>query len=283
MQTPTGASIPAGLDVVLLPGTRELLSRHARELPQRDDLCGAFCGALALCAAGIDGGAEGQIDQDAFALAAGSVVSALADTDSLPFQEKGRRDYRLALPLIDDPSRSGTTAAGVVRALEQLSAARLVAIPYMGPWTPDTLDRLFDLAAALSRPVTLVANLATHHLWGSRARVDQLLDYLLTGEQEGPAPDWDVGHFACVVGRLRGPRGCLYAVADTYPSLGSGGVHLQPAERLAVALERRDMPAGGVIAVVFAEDGAAVRSGAGALGLREGLWDNGTATMETPP
>ena len=50
------------------------------------------------------------------------------------------------------------------------------------------------------------------------------------------------------------------------------------AERLAAALERRDMPAGGVIVVVAAADAPAVRSGAAALGLVEGIWDNGTVT-----
>ena len=111
---------------------------------------------------------------------------------------------------------------------------------------------------------------------GRRARPSiSCSDYLLDGEQDGPPPDWRVGHFACVIGRVRGPGGNLYGVADTYPSLGSGGVHLQPQERLAAALERRDMPAGGMIAVAFAERCARgarrrrVRSGcARALGQR---------------
>jgi hypothetical protein len=55
---------------------------------------------------------------------------------------------------------------------------------------------------------------------------------------------------------------------------------MQPAERLAEALERRDMPAGGVIVVAHASDADAVRAGAAALGLRESLWDNGTVTQE---
>ena len=42
------------LRTTLLPGAAELLTFHRRELPQRDDLCGAFCGALALQAAKID-------------------------------------------------------------------------------------------------------------------------------------------------------------------------------------------------------------------------------------
>jgi hypothetical protein len=269
------------LSMTLLPGARDLLAAHARELPQRDDLCGAFCGALALRAAGIDRHDGEPVDQDAVALAAGSIVSGLRDAGTLPHGERGRRDYRVALPLIDDADVSGTTAVGLLDAIHRLSDGTLAAIPYTGPWSEDTLAGIFDLAAALERPVTLVANFATRHLWGARATVAQLLGYLLDGEQDGPPADWDVGHFACVVGRVRGPSGSLYAVADTYPALGDGGVHLQPQERLATALERRDMPAGGMIVIASAHDAASVRAGADALGLREGTWDNGTVTRET--
>jgi len=269
--------------MTLLPGARELLSAHAREVPQRDDLCGAFCGALALRAAGIEDHRDEPVDQDAVALAAGSVVSRHRDTATLPFGEQGRRDYRLSLPFVEDQAISGTTAEGLRTAIEVLSSGRLAAIPYTGPWTVATLDGLFDLAAARERPVTLLANLATRHLWGSRPRADQLLDYLFDGEQAGPPPDWEVGHFVCVIGRVRGPGGSSYGVADTYPSLGAGGVHLQPQERLAAAIERREGPAGGVLVVAFVQDAPAMRSGAGALGLVEGIWDNGTVTGETLP
>jgi hypothetical protein len=274
----------ASLDMTLLPGARALLSAHARELPQRDDLCGAFCGALALQAAGVTtcSGVDEPLDQDAVALAAGSVVSRLADTGIvLPFGERSRRDYRLSLPLVEDAARSGTTAAGLVAAVEELSGGRLAAIPYARPWTAATLEGLFDLVAALARPVALVANLATRHLWGTHPRVGQLLDYLYDGMGAGPPSDWDVGHFVCVVGRVRGPGGSLYGVADTYPSLGDGGVYLQPGERLAAAIERREGPAGGMLVVASAEDAPAVRAGASALGLVEDVWDNGTVTLET--
>jgi hypothetical protein len=249
-------------------------------LPQRDDLCGAFCGALALGAAGIStspGGGE-PIDQDTVALAAGSVVGMHTDPAILPFDEGGRRDYRLELPFVEDSSVSGTTAAGLAAAVRELADGRLAVVPFSGPWTPGTLDGLFDLAAALEHPVTLLANLATHHLWGSHPRVEELLSYLLDGESAGPPPDWDVGHFVCVVGRVSGPGGSLYGVADTYLSLGDGGVHLQPRERLVAAIERKDMPAGGVLVVVDAEEAPLVRAGADALGLSEGIWDNGTVT-----
>jgi hypothetical protein len=273
---------PDPLEMTLLPGARELLAAHVRELPQRDDLCGAFCGVLALHAAGVRSEDGEPIDQDAVALAAGSIVSGVRDAGTLPHGETGRRDYRLSIPTIEDSHVSGTTAAGLGEAIATLSAGSLEAIPYAGPWNAATLAGVFELAAELEHPVTLVANFATHHLWGGRPSVNQLLNYLFDGELDGPPPDWDVGHFACVFGCIRGPRGNLYAVADTYPALGDGGVHMQPQERLAAALERRDMPFGGLFVVTYASDAATVRTGGAALGLSEGIWDNGTVTGETP-
>jgi len=268
------------LQIDLLPGARRLLEAHARTLPQRDDLCGAFCGALALHAARIDTCDGEQIDQDAVALAAGSLVSAMPETHNLPLGERSRRDYRLALPRIEDAAVSGTTPAGLVRAVERLSGGALAAVPCTAPWSADVLAGLFDLLAALEHPVSVVANLATRHLWGADATCAQLLAYLLDGTQTGPGADWDVGHFVCLVGRVAGPGGTLYGVADTYPSLGMQGVHVQPAERLARALRRPDMAAGGLIVVAFAEDAGKLRSGAGDLGLSEGTWDNGTVLPE---
>jgi len=266
------------MEMALLPGARRLLALHASELPQRDDLCGAFCGALALGAAALGERAGEPLDQDAVAVAAGSVVSGSRETGTLPFGESGRRDYRLAIPEIEDSEVSGTTAAGVLDAIQSLSAGALSVIALRGPWSAATLDGLFDLTVRLDHPVTLVANFATRHLWGSRASPGQLLDYLIDGVQAGPPPDWDVGHFACVVGRVSGPGGCLYAVADTYPALGNNGVHMQPQEAMAKALERRDMPAGGMLVVLAADDAPSVRAGCAALGFSEGLWDNGSVS-----
>jgi hypothetical protein len=270
-------------ELQFLPGARTLLAVHARELPQRDDLCGAFCAALALQAAGIEDHRGEPVDQDAVALAAGSIVSRQPNTEALPIGELGRRDYRLPLPTVEDAAVSGTTAAGLVHAIDALSAGRLEAIPYRGPWTADRLAGLFELACESRQPVALVANLATRYLWGARPGISQLLAYLVDGQQPGPPPDWDVGHFVCITGRVRGSGGSLYCVADTYPSLGDGGVYLQPEKRLALALERPDMSAGGMIVVAGAADAAAVRSGAEALGLVESLWDNGTVAAETLP
>ncbi len=266
------------LQVSLLPGARALLSAHALELPQRDDLCGAFCGALALRAAGIELAGGEPLDQDAVALAAGSIVSEARDPGTLPAGETGRRDYRLAIPGIADPDISGTTAGGVVEAIAELSGGDLVPIPLPGPWTAASLTGIFDLALESVAPVTLIANLATHHLWGGHPSAVQLLDHLYDGSEAGPGPDWDVGHFSCIVARADGPRGSLYTLADTYPALGNNGVHLQPTGRLAAAIDRPDKPSGGIIAVVAASEAARVRAGAATLGLHEEIWDNGTVS-----
>lgn len=267
------------LELTLLTGARTLLDTHARELPQRDDLCGAFCGALALSAAGLIERDGEPLDQDGVAAAAGSVVSRVPDTDALPDGEEGRRDYRVAPPLIDDASASGTNCGGLVEAIELLSDGKLAALPYSAPWSGPALSAVFDAVARLDRPATLLANVATRHLWGSSPSTGQLLGYLLDGSEDGPAPDWDVGHFVCVFGRLRGPGGELYGIADTYRALGWGGVHVQPRDLLARALERPRMDPGGLIAVVAAQDAPAVRAAAASAGLREGVWDNGTVTL----
>jgi hypothetical protein len=267
------------LEVTLLAGWQKLGAAHWDELPQRDDLCGAFCGALALRAAGIQTSGEERVDQDAVARAAGSVVGAVIDRDHLPFGASSRRNYRFALPSVADPTVTGTTAAGLCAAIEELGGGKLAAIPYSGPWTVGTLDGLFATVAELERPMTLIANLATRHLWGGGATGEQLMAYLRDGDLDGPAPDWDVGHFVCVYGRMQGPGGSMYWVADTYGSLGEEGVHLQPQERLAAAIARQDMPAGGVIVVASVEDATAVRVGAAAAGLVEELWDNGTVAL----
>jgi hypothetical protein len=266
----------ARAELILLPGARALLAAHRAALPQRDDLCGAFCGALALRAAALGRHAGEPIDQDAVAIAARSVVSRAVDSAHLPRGESSRRDYRLAVPLIDYAELSGTTAQGLVRALEELSEGTLAAIPYAGPWSEETLAGLLDALAGLERPVSAIANIATRHLWGSHASAEQLLGHLVGGADEGPPPDWDVGHFVCVIGSVRGARGRLCGIADTYPSLGRGGVHVQPAGRLALALRRPGRAAGGMIVAAASDEAPAVRACAAALGLQERAWDNGS-------
>jgi hypothetical protein len=258
----------------LLPGAARLAELHAAELPQKDELCGSFCTFLALRAAGVD-----VADQDAVAEAAGGVLAPedYDHTAELPEGEQGRRDYRLQLPVTDDPAVSGVSAGGLVRAVAELSGGRRTAVPVAGPWDGRAVVELLTVAAAEDE-AAVVLNMATAFLWGSRPPVHTLLRYLEDGDDAGgPPPDWHVGHFTGCLGAIRGARGTLVIVADTYPSLGSNAVYLQPAERVAAALRRDGLSTdGGVLVIVPTARVDAMSGALEAAGLTIATWDNGS-------
>src|SRR3954447_10582624 len=145
-------SIGGGIDMAielpsaqLLPGAARLAELHAAELPQKDELCGSFCAFLALRAAGVD-----VADQDAVAEAAGGVLAPedYDHTAELPAGETGRRDYRLQLPIADDPDVAGVSAAALVRAVSELSGGTRTAVQVAGPWGGRTVVELLTAASA---------------------------------------------------------------------------------------------------------------------------------------
>jgi hypothetical protein len=268
----TGSNL---LGFVPLPGAERLVALHASELPQKDELCGAFWGLLALRTARVAD--YESIDQDAVARAAGSVLSA-EPAGPLPPGEPGRNDYRLRFPTVEDSANSGTSVRGLVRALEGLSGEQLAALPVAGPWDITAVEALLDAVSSCAQPCTLIANVGTRYLWGSRSSPPTLLAYLTSGDPgPGPPPDWDVGHFVGVLGRVAGPRGTLVVVADSYRSLGWEGLHLQPIERISNALARPESAhPSGLIMVAAAEEGPRIQSALLGAGLEIRAWDNGT-------
>jgi hypothetical protein len=273
----------SGLRFTPVSGAERLLELHAAELPQKNELCGAFWGTLAMRAAGVTKTAdEGPIDQDAVGLAAGSVLST-AQEDDLPEGEPGRTDYRVSFPTVDDPAVSGTSVDGLVRAVRELSSGSLAVLPVAGPWTPASVEVVLEAAAACTEPCTPIANIATGHLWGSRPSPLTLLEYLNTGDSDlGPPPDWEVGHFVGLLGAAKGSGGTLVVVADTYRALGWEALHLQPIERLAHALARTgsNRPSG-VILVASSVDAGDVERRLHDSGLEIRTWDNGSPDMTT--
>jgi hypothetical protein len=127
-------------------------------MPQKDNLCGAFWGALVLTAAGLDG-----IDQDLVALESGTLLPEGGEPPPLAGVES-RLDYRLDLPLAPSPE-SGTSGRGLAIAIEHLSGGRLAAVPVAGPWTAETVADLLSLDAQMP----LIANIDTGALWGASA------------------------------------------------------------------------------------------------------------------
>ncbi|MPZ64971.1 MAG: hypothetical protein GEU83_05480 [Pseudonocardiaceae bacterium] len=256
----------------LLPGSAELLALRRYELPQRDELCGPFCALLALWSAGIGG----ELDQDDVAVAAGTVLSAPPRTASLPPGEPGRDDFRLSLPQAGDPAGAGTSATGVARAVEQLSDGQVAAVPASGSWEPARVHALLRGAGRLAGPVAVLANIATAELADHGTDADTLFHYLDTGTDDAVPARWHAGHFVALAGLIEGRVGSLVLVADSYRSLGSDGLHLQPIERVATALRREGLPPGGILLVVPASQRSAAADLVTSAGVRTELWDNGS-------
>jgi hypothetical protein len=257
----------------LLPGAAELARLHAAEVPQKDDLCGAFCTSLALRAAGY------ELDQDDVAVAAGTAISPTGHAESLPPGQKGRRDYRLDVPIEHDEDRSGTAAGGLVRAVPELTGGERTAVPVAGPFTPETVDAVMAVARA-EDDAALVLNVGTGKWWGSKPTAAQVVAYLETGDPDiGPDSEWSVGHFVSCWGTVQGRAGTLWVIADTYPALGNGAVHVQPRERVAAALAREGMTPGGVLVIVPSGRSDAVAAALRERGLRVESWDNGSVDV----
>lgn len=272
-------SLPVADRLALLPGGERLLAEHAAELPQKNDLCGAFWGCLALRATGWSATPDGDVlDQDAVGIRAGSVLPAHPEEEPLPPGEAGRSDYRLDFPLIEDTTRSGTSMQGAIRAVGAISEGGLEAVPVSGPFATDDVRALLAAVREVGAPCAVVLNVGTRYLWGAHPDATAVEAYLATGDDAvGPDADWDVGHFVGCAGTVEGDRGTLVLIADTYPTLGPGGLHLQPVERVAHALRRPDIPGdGGVIVYIGTAAAADLRARLEAAGLRLGLWDNGS-------
>jgi hypothetical protein len=262
---------PIAESVRLVPGARDLAGLHGRAMPQKDQLCGPFWGSLVLTAAGY------PQDQDEVALMAGTTLAEGDPAQWLPPGASPRTDYTLSIPMAADKASSGTSAPGLARSIEELSRNALSIIPVAGPWTAETVASLVEIVAAGAPECTLLANLRTGRLWGSRPPARLLLDHLLGLPVEAPPPDWDCGHFLGIVASLEGPGGVLIALRDTYPEFGWGGYHLQPAGTVAAALERDDGLEGGVLCVCGASAAGALAGRLEEAGFELRHWDNGSA------
>lgn len=239
---------------------------------QRDNLCGPFHAARLLRDAGVSDWNGEPLDQDLVALHAGSALPDVEIGPQVPPGAENLRDYRFELPRVDH-TRSGTTLTGLVHAIEELSDGRLACVPLSGEWSASAVEEL--VPAAREAGARLIANLRTGHFWGSRPPLEALLAVLDGTEVSEPPPaDWDAGHFVELAELVRGRRGSLVLVRDSYPSLGWGGAHLQPPSAVAAALNRGDGRDGGVLAVGGAERAAGIEPLAERLGIQVRMWDN---------
>lgn len=235
---------------------------------QKDHLCGPYFAARILQELGA-----GDTDEDLIALLAGTILPDVPEPSTPPGAES-RSDYRYQLRT-GPAAEAGTAADALVEAIEVAGRGRVRCLPVRGAWTPGRVEGLVEAGPRLG--ARLLANLRTGRLWGSRPPVEFLLAELKGRRPEAePPPDWDVGHFCELAHLVRGSRGSLVLVHDSYPSLGWKGYHLQPPRAVAGALVRGDGREGGVLAVVPAERAGEMKRLVLRLGLQTGIWDNGT-------
>ena len=264
------------LAATVVPGPPALAELHARELPQKDNLCGAFWGALVLRSAGMGNVDGSPIDQDLVAVRAGTTLPAGDPATFVPAGVPSRQDYRLPIAIAAEAARSGTSAPALARALEDLSGGALAVVPVVGPWRAESVLRLLEAARSAAPGSVLLANIRSGALWGSKPSAATLLAHLTGAHAEPPPPDWDVGHFAALIATLRGGGGAFVLVRDTYATLGWGGHHLQPPQAVAAALLRGDGREGGVLCVCPSEEVDALRSRLEEDAYELRHWDNGT-------
>lgn len=264
------------MTVDLLPGAQAVLAEHQREMPQMNELCGVFWLTLALRTV-----LGQQVNQDDVGVHAWSVLSHVQSADYFPPGEGGRHDYVRDLPRIDDSTLTGTTPWGVVRATAVMSEGRLEAVPITGAWRAEDVIALLALLTSQDDPCVLSVNVATRHFWGARPTPTDVLDAVMSAKDDGPEPDWDVGHFVGVLGTVTGPEGTLALCADTYPSLGWRGLYLQPPDRIAAAMRRDGRPdTGGAMIVTTPRCAPALRTFAEEHGLTCAPWDNGVILLD---
>ncbi len=262
---------PLAGEVEVVPGPRDFALLHELAIPQKDQLCGPFWGALILSAAGS------AANQEEVALRAGTTLAEGDPAGWLPPGASPRIDYAATIPVAPEEASSGTSAKGVARSIEELSGGTLAAVPVAGPWSADAVVSLVEISASRAPECVLIANLRTGRLWGSRPPARLLLDHLLGLPVAAPPPDWDCGHFLTIAACMSGPGGALITLRDTYPQLGWEGYHLQPAAAVAAALQRGDGREGGVLCVCEATVAETLAGRLGEVGFELRHWDNGSA------
>lgn len=248
-------------------------SGRTRPSQQRDHLCGPYWLARILNDAGITTWERRPIDQDTVAQLAGTVLPDAPVESPVPRGALPDDAYRVELP-VGAAERAGTSARALVRVVEQVGAGHLSCIPVRGPWARELLGELLWSLPGLGDGTRLLANLRTGLLWGSRPDPDLVIAELRGATVSGPAPEWDVGHFCELVELVKGRLGSLVVVADSYPSLGWHGHHVQPLRLVAAALERHDGREGGVLVLVPPDREEAVKRRIVDIGLVPGIWDN---------
>ena len=287
----------AGVRLYLTPHYHEIHREYLVELDQKENFCGPFAAAIILRGLGFREHKGEKVDQDYLAVLARVNVSPSdlerlrklrEKAESLPPEEaeklaEANREiwYRFQdFPTTTKSQELGASAEGVAHAILEASGNALAVVPIK---TYDRRDgallRGEGLKAfhSLLREVPrlqaqLILNLNTRHLLDSE-KIPRLSEKLLLGEPYPNILRNPVGHFVSSGGLIEVDDRGLVVIRETYRIYGA---HLQPLERVGEALCREDGREGGVLLIVPRRVEAEARRLVEGLGLRVGLWDNGS-------
>ncbi len=180
-------------------------------------------------------------------------------------------------------SESGISPEGVIRSCEAVTGGKYTCVPIPSRkgeeiyFTSQAFDKLIDYI--LGRGFNAILNYRTSKLLDPNGKfydLDRILEFHRYPEFFEKWA-WDVGHFVSLAGALEFEDGDRWLIIrDTYKNFGYGGYHLQPQELVREALVRDDGREGGILLVVNSKLKDQIIKELNGIGIRTGLWDNGS-------
>ncbi len=293
-----------GERLVAVDRADEMAARFDALGPQRPATCGAYALAYLLPTLGFASHRSHDLAAEDYLAHLAAVV---VEADEIPvsnaitrrveagefsedeaLRRHGRTWYRFAVRASADPVESGTSPAGVARAVDLATDGALGCVPIASrreDATPQLTPERWDALLAL------LAVKATTWRWHAilNYEVNQVLRptdpayrpetlRALDAAARIPRDDWGVGHFAGVLGlwRRRVDDAWWLVLLDTYKDRGFGGYQPQPAEVVRRALVREDGRGGGLILVVPRDALRPTTAAVRALGIEPRPWANGS-------
>jgi hypothetical protein len=287
----------------LVDGFSDMADIYDHLPDQRPSTCGVYALQFLLPAYGVGlGSSSERTEEDYLAYLAGTVLEPDEKAASRTIQEKidagildpqaARREYgavwyRFPMSESDDPSATGTSPKGTVRATRTASENRVDAIPIPSrlpggeiQLTDGRWSAILDLVGQPkgSMRVSVIFNYQSDLLLkpDSPAYTFEHLsqpDFSLSA----PKDDWGVGHFAALAAIWNHPDGSRWPILfETYKKRGLAGYQPQPSELMREALIRNDGRAGGLLLITLASDASRLSTMIDELGLSSAFWDNGS-------
>jgi hypothetical protein len=293
-----------GQEITLVDGVDTMAAAFDALGPQRPATCGAYALTYLFPALGFTHhGGHDLAAEDYLAHLAAVAVEA----DEIPVSDEitrrvrsgelseaaaltahGREWYRYPVRWSADPVASGTSPAGVARAVEAATAGSWVAMPVAardeaGDEQLDE-DRWCRLLEALK---VRAAAWRWHAIFNYES--DQMLRpddarYTVANLAAADVLDriprdvWGVGHFVGLAGlwRMGGDGPWWLLLLDTYKHRGFEGYQPQPAELMRRAMARTDGREGGMLLILPRGHVARAESMLAGLGISDRMWSNGS-------